>query len=45
MNAKQAHEFNLDAAQREIDARAAEGEDMSLAYIAADYSIKFRSAA
>lgn len=39
MNAKQreAHECNLDAAQREIDARQAQGEDMS------DYRINQRT--
>lgn len=40
----ESHQQNLDAAQREIDQRQAEGEDMSNAYIAEDYSIKFRSA-
>jgi len=29
----QAHEFNLDSAQREIDSRSAQGEDMSWASI------------
>ena len=29
----QAHEFNLDSAQREIDSRSAEGEDMSTARV------------
>lgn len=37
-----AHEFNLDAAQREIDQRSAQGEDMSRAYVADDYSIRFK---
>ena len=30
---QQAHEFNLDAAYREIEAREAMGEDMSTAYV------------
>jgi hypothetical protein len=38
MSKNKAHELNLDAAQREIDARALQGEDMSGATIAADYS-------
>lgn len=29
MNKQQAHEYNMDAAQRELDQRAAEGEDVS----------------
>ena len=33
MTKQQAHEYNLDAAYREIDARAAQGEDMSKAYV------------
>jgi len=27
------HQYNMDSAQREIDSRAAQGEDMSDAYI------------
>ncbi|CAB4167885.1 hypothetical protein UFOVP1666_105 [uncultured Caudovirales phage] len=27
------HEYNMDAAQRDLDRRAMEGEDMSLAFI------------
>ncbi|WP_176550483.1 hypothetical protein [Streptococcus salivarius] len=33
MSKQQAHEFNMDAAQREMDMRAAEGEDMTGAKI------------
>lgn len=40
-----AHELNLDAAYREIARRSAEGENMSLAYVAADLSIKFHDLA
>jgi hypothetical protein len=30
---QQAHEYNLDAAYREIEMREAQGEDMSTAYV------------
>ena len=30
---KDAHEYNMDAAQRDLDRRAMEGEDMSQAFI------------
>lgn len=33
MTKQQAHEFNMDAAQRELDRREAEGEDMTGATI------------
>ena len=33
IRAKSGHELNIDAAQREIDRRSAEGEDMSWAQI------------
>lgn len=40
---KEAHQQNLDAAQREIDRRAAEGEDMSRAFVnPITYAIEFR---
>ena len=33
---KDAHEYNMDAAQRDLDRRAMEGEDMSRAFIDVD---------
>lgn len=33
MSSKQAHEFNLDAAQRELDSRNAQGEDVSELFV------------
>ena len=33
---KDAHEYNMDAAQRDLDRRAMEGEDMSQAFIDVD---------
>lgn len=33
MTKQEAHQFNLDSAQRQMNSREAQGEDMSLAYI------------
>lgn len=42
-NSKREHEYNMDAAQREMDSRDAQGEDMSDAYInPKTYEIKFK---
>lgn len=37
-----AREYNRDVGQREIDRRAAEGEDMSRAYVSSTGKVKFR---
>lgn len=43
MNKQQAHEANLDAAYREIEAREMQGEDMSRAFVnKTTYAIEFK---